>query len=187
MRMKRSKAVERGFTLAEMLAVVAMVGILATLAVYGVRKYVFAAKSSEAMTMVNAIKAHQEAFRDETFTYYDVTSDGGHALTPLYPMDPPNGTKYAWWNETDKGLYARWRRLGADAGGGVTFGYACAAGSPSDPVADPGANINLNFPTPVEPWYVIKAVGDQNGDGKNKTIVVASSFTREVHVENEGE
>ncbi len=186
MRAKRSKAARRGFTLAEMLAVVAMVGILATLAVYGVRKYVFAAKSSGAMTMVNAIKAQQEAFRDETFSYYDVTSDGSHVLTPLYPMDPPDGKKYAWWNDSNNALYTRWRRLGADAGGAVTFGYACAAGAASDALPDAKTRTSLNFPTPVEPWYVIKAVGDQNGDGK-QSIVVASSFTREVQVENEAE
>jgi type IV pilus assembly protein PilA len=182
--MRKSKTAKRGFTLVEMLAVVAMVGILATLAVYSVRKYVFAAKSSEAMLMVNAIKAHQETYKDETYTYLNVT--GGTDYSPLYPMATPDGRKYAWWNDSDATLYANWRRLGADASGPVVFGYACIAGAAGVGPANPGTLEDLNFPTPVEPWYVIKAVGDNNPGGA-KAIVVASSFTREIHVENESE
>lgn len=177
------KTKTRGFTLAEMMAVVAMIGILATLAVYGVRKYVFAAKSSEAMTMVNAIKAHEETYKDETFAYLNVT--GGSDFTPLYPMEKPDGRKWAWWNDKSS-VYSNWRRLGADAGGAVVFGYACIAGSVGDSVPDVKTITNLNFPTPNEPWYVIKAVGDNNPGGLN-AVVVASSFAREVYVENESE
>ena len=67
------KRFQRGFTLVELMAVVVMVAVLATLAVYGVRKYVFAAKASEAFTMINAIKAAEEAYRDETFVYLNVS------------------------------------------------------------------------------------------------------------------
>jgi type IV pilus assembly protein PilA len=180
--MRKSKTAERGFTLAEMLAVVAMVGVLATLAVYSVRKYVFAAKSSEAMMMVNAIKAHQETYKDETFSYLAVTSKSDYA--PLYPGDP-DGKKRAWWNP-GHASFANWRMLGADATGPVTFGYACIAGAAGETPTDPGTETSLNFPSPVEPWYVIKAVGDNSPGGK-KAIVVASSFTREVYVENDSE
>jgi len=182
MTMTRKKKRTRGFTLAEMLAVVAMVGILATLAVFGVRKYVFAAKSSEAMTMVNAIKAHEETYKDETFAYLNVT--GGGDYTPLYPKDP-DGKKAAWWNPSHA-TYDNWRRLGADAGGAVVFGYGCIAGGVGDSIPDPQTSTSLNFPTPNEPWYVIKAVGDNNPGGR-KGIIMASSFTREVHVENESD
>ena len=41
-------ALQRGFTMVELLAVVVMVGVLATLAVFGVRKYVLTAKATEA-------------------------------------------------------------------------------------------------------------------------------------------
>lgn len=178
-----SRTTQRGFTLVEMLAVVTMVGVLATLAVYGVRKYVLAAKSSEALAMVNTIKAHEEAYRDETFSYLDVSSGGGYE--PLYPMTAPGRGKAAWWNPGHAD-YANWLRLGADANGPVSFGYAVHAGAAGASIPSPGTAQSLNFPNPTDVWYVIKAVADHNGDG-TKAIVVASSFTREVYVENDSE
>jgi type IV pilus assembly protein PilA len=177
---RESRTVERGFTLVEMLVVVAMVGVLATLAVYGVRKYVFASKSSEALAMVNSIKAHEEAYKDETYAYLNVTA--GYAA--LHPA-APDGQKRAWWTGTASDT--NWRQLGVDANGPVTFGYACIAGAGGTAVTPPTTQLNLNYPSPAnEPWYVILAQGDQNGDGVRSNIV-ASSFTREVYVENDSE
>src|SRR5579863_8418720 len=55
------KARERGFTLIELMIVVAIIGILAVLAVYGVQKYLAHAKTAEAYNSLGQLGKNQSA------------------------------------------------------------------------------------------------------------------------------
>lgn len=165
------------------MAVIIIVGVLATLATIGVRKYVFAAKSSEAIHMIGAIKAAEEAYKDETFVYLNVSTN----IDSYYPTQTPNGKSKVQWGGTGGDQPARWGQLGVSVGAPVQYGYACVAGKAGDNVPDPGLRTNpYGAVSTTEPWYVVKAVGDMNDDGV-QAIFTSSSFSTEIFSQNEDE
>lgn len=175
-----------GFTLVEMMLVVVLASVLAVLGVYGVRKYIFSARSTEAIVMLGEIKKMQEAYMEETFTYLDVSAN----LNAYYPMDAgetPGEAKWSWDNPGHPD-YAGWQQLNVSTNQPVAYGYVTVAGGPADVVPQPGQITQvMNFPDPPGRWwYLVKAVADMDGNGVYSAYV-GSSFTAEIYGENEGE
>jgi prepilin-type N-terminal cleavage/methylation domain-containing protein len=174
---------DRAFTLIELMTVVAIVAVLATLGLVAYRRFITSAKSSEAVYMVGAIRAAEESYRAETLTYLNVTA----AFAQFYPQGAtvPGNFKTAW-DASSHPDYATWRQLGARPDGPVYYGYKVAAGLAS--AVPPALDITTSptWPTTTEPWYVIEAKGDVDGNGKF-SWVAGSSFTGEIYVENQGE
>ncbi|HEY6561632.1 MAG TPA: prepilin-type N-terminal cleavage/methylation domain-containing protein [Polyangiaceae bacterium] len=172
---------QAGFTLVELMAVVTIVGVLAVIGVALVRKHILTSRAVEASTMVQSIRAAQERWFAETRTYFDVST----TMVSYYPMATPGENKYAW-DQPGGNDFANWRMLNPSVSGPVQFGYTTRAGAPG---ATPPA-LNITNP-PVwgpaqEPWYVIQATGDTNGDGVF-AMFAASSFSLDFYAEKSGE
>jgi len=100
---QKLKTLKRGFTLVELMIVVAIVGILAALAVYGVSKYVKNAKTAEARDALGRMaKDAVSAFNKESMSVTTVLAAGSsssviHQLcessTPV-PETAPKAAKY---------------------------------------------------------------------------------------------
>jgi type IV pilus assembly protein PilA len=174
----------RGFTMVELMIVVLMVGILATVGIMMFRRWVYHSRSVEAIGTIQAIRVAQEKWRSENGGYIDVSAD----MNSYYPMTNPGRTLYAW-NTPAGNDYARWRLLNPTVNNSVQFGYVTKAGPPFTAIVQPTTVGQPVWPTAAqvtEPWYVIQSMGDTDADGV-RSYYVAASFNGELYKENEGE
>lgn len=179
-------ALARGYTLAELLAAVAVVGILAALAIVYVRKYIHAAYAGEAKSVINGIRAAQAVYLSEHLAYANCSA----SLTSYYPHDPPDDKKWSFTAPTH-GEYACWNRLNVNTDGPVRYVYAVVAGAGNTalPTSIPDNPTAPTWPTVVgarPPWFVVHASGDIDGDGTRSSFW-SSSFSSDIRVEREDE
>lgn len=183
------KRSEQGFTLVELMITVVIVGILATLAVFGVSKYVNSSKTGEALTIIGSIKSGQELYKAEMMSYLDVSGAKDITSASFYPGYPPSKKVWAWGG-TSTTVGANFKLLGVTTDGPVRFVYASAAGGPADKpsAANLGATSVGNWPTAAtgQQWYVVNAKGDFDGDGTMSSYASAS-FTNQIFADQEGE
>jgi type II secretory pathway pseudopilin PulG len=172
-----------------MMVVVVLVGVLATLATYGVLRYVRTSKASEAYAMIIDIKGAEEAVRDETFKYIglpDFTGDDSwHPINPEHPTGPGN-FKMSWTVHTGKAA-AYFQRLGVVSNGPVYFQYSVVQGGAGDPFPQLPSTNQLGLTGNAgAPFYIAAARGDLNGDGED-SYVIGHSLGSDLYSEREGE
>ncbi len=163
-------------------------GVLAAIGSVAFRKHIAASRSIEAVSMIQSIAAAQERYRTETLTYLDVSTN----LSTMYPMAAPDEKTVYDWVQAGHVNFASWQRLNVTVPGPVRYGYATVAGQAGADLsvqAVTNAATQPIWPTPaqtVEPWYVIQALGDIDGDGVN-SVFVGSSFSESIYIENKAE
>ena len=161
------------------MTIVVIVGVLATVAVYGVRKYILSAKKAEATSMLTQIRAAEEAYRDETFNYL-----GSGTAFAWHPTASPGDFKSSWdpMSGTDMGKV--FQVLGVRPDGPVIFAYSVVAGNAASTLPTIPTAKSFDFPDPTGPYYIAMAKADLNGDGKF-TYALSHSDTSEIYVDDE--
>jgi type IV pilus assembly protein PilA len=175
------------------MTVVVIMGILATLAIYGVRRYINAAKSGEARQMILNIKAAEEAYREETYQYLQTDQSNSVANTSvLYPHVCIGATvgrmKVAWEQADGCDQAKRMRTLGVTSTAPVMYGYAVAvAASGSMPALPSTSTFKWGAAGSINgPGFAVVAMGDVDGNG-TYSVFVGSSLTDEIYADKEDE
>jgi len=180
MNLRRLLRKSRGFTVIETMLVVTLVGVMAALAVYGIRRYLMTAKSkADADGSMLAIAAAIRAYYDANHGYLNCSS----TYDDYYPMGP-NGKKHPF-NNPSNSSHSCWSLYNIRMG--VTYmSFAVRAGTKNDTPTAP-AEFNITFPKPKEPWFVLVGTLDLDED-KTLARYMTSSFAPGVVLRvNEGE
>jgi type IV pilus assembly protein PilA len=185
----RRRTAQAGFSLVELMAVVIITGLLATVGVVGFRKYILSAKGAEAESVIQAIRGAEESYAAENHAYLNVSLTGGKNLESgvnWFPTIKPGKTVSTWTAPPNHPDAALWAALAPAINRTVQFGYLANAGVAGKPVTLLQTTGDPGFAAPTQNWYVIQAQGDMDGDGISANFV-STSMTGEIYSERVGE
>ena len=149
--MKLLRKSERGFSLVELMIVVAIIAILAAIAIPAFMRFALKSKTSEASGNLSAIRTAEEAYRAE----HDVYADTGES--PPNPGVPPSSPQQ--WDDITAagGTQTNFADIGFEPDGDVRYQYIVTV--------TPAAGT-------AQPFFVAVATGDLDDDTQECTFTI---------------
>lgn len=180
-----------GFTLIELMIVVAIIGVLAVVAGTAYRKYMDSGRTAEAMSMLGEIRAKEEAYRAE-FSAYTSWGGGSEATSASQPTVDSTGCLMAGAKEPcpkplpTAASVPTWAALGINPGrNGLVCGYITNSGKIGDTVSGTIGQGFLGTAAQTSPWWYAIAICDNDGSSTTNATFSTASNTMGVFTQNE--
>lgn len=188
LRREAPRRTRAGYTLIELMIVVAVTGVLAAVAIPAFRGYILRSRAGEAGAFLGIVKLRQAAYRSEFGQYagFDanianiafapgndtVMRGNERQFPPAPPVLGPIQPATPFW------------AIGASPDGEVRFGYGVVAGSPAQALAGGGGTDITSAPynqpaNSIDFYFIAQATANLDDDG-TPMVVEITSFTRDV-------
>lgn len=170
-----------GFTLIELMMVIAILSILTTMAILSYNNYVNKARSQEMLKMTALIQGQQQQY----FRRYGRYVDTGTPGVSFWPQ-PLNGSLRPWGIDCSSATLTAeqkaWCDLEMRPEGDVYYSYNTTGWN--DLKTDASIPVGMGIPN-GERWWVVTALGDRNGDGVYATFRIHSHSGGRLFIRNE--